>query len=88
MTILPVNIWYNGQIKTAEEFKLRVVGDDLETSATFYYELIDTAEPVQYVIAYGNVMITGTAYATWKLDANTNAYAYTWAAAELNLTLD
>lgn len=88
MTILPLNIWYNGQIKTAEEFKLRIVGDDLETQATFFYELIETDEPVQYVVAYGNVSITGTDYTTWKSQTDTNAYAYTWVAAQLNLTID
>ena len=88
MTIVPVNIWYNGQVKTAEEFRLRVVGDDLSAQATFYYELVETDEVSPYVIASGNLYINDTAYTAWKADTDTNAYAYSWAATQLNLTLD
>lgn len=88
MTIVPVSIWYNGQVKTAEDFKLRVVGDDLSTQATFYYELLETEEPNPYVVAAGNLYMDPTAYALWKAESDTNTYAYTWAATQLNLTLD
>jgi hypothetical protein len=88
MTITPVNIWYNGLVKTAEEIKLRVVADDLESQATFYYELVETDEASPYIVVSGNLHISGSAYTTWKADTNINLYAYTWAAGQLNLTLN
>lgn len=38
-TIQPVTSWQNGQEKQATIFDLRIVGDNLSTSATFYYSL-------------------------------------------------
>lgn len=87
-TIEALNVWVKGQIKTAELFRLRTTNDNLSTTADFYYELLETdgvADP--YVIAEGNVSITGTDYTTWKADTNTNEYAYTWVASQLNLVL-
>ena len=39
MKIQPVQSWQNGQQKEATEFELRIVSDNLSTSATFYYSL-------------------------------------------------
>jgi len=89
MTITPVNIWYNGLVKTAEQFRVRVVSDDLETQASFYYELLEADESSPpYTVVSGNLYMGGTEYTDWKADENTNLYAYTWAAGKLNLTLD
>jgi len=41
-TIQPVTSWQNGQEKQATIFDLRIVGDNLSTSATFYYSLSST----------------------------------------------
>lgn len=38
-TIQPVTSWQNGQEKQATIFDLRIVNDNLSTSATFYYSL-------------------------------------------------
>jgi hypothetical protein len=43
MKIQPVQSWQNGQQKEATEFELRIVSDNLSTSAVFYYSL-STAE--------------------------------------------
>lgn len=87
-TIQTVNVWNNGQIKTAELFRLRSTNDDLETASDFYYELLEAdGTPEPYVIASGSLSISGTAYTTWKADVDPNEYAYTWAADQLNLTI-
>jgi len=39
MKIQPVQSWQNGQAKEATEFDLRIINDNLSTSATFYYSL-------------------------------------------------
>lgn len=90
-TIETINVWTNGEIKTAELFRLRVTNDDLDTAADFYYELLEEdnlVEPfVPYPIAQGNLSISGSSYTTWKADTNSNEYAYTWAANQLNLVI-
>jgi hypothetical protein len=90
-TIVPINVWIKGEIKTAELFRLRSTGDDLATRAEFYYELLEEdglAEPyIPYMVADGNISISGTDYTTWKANADTNEYAYTWAANQLNLVI-
>ena len=39
MQIKPISSWQNGQEKLGTEFNLRLIGDNLETSATFYYSI-------------------------------------------------
>lgn len=87
-TIEAITVWIKGQTKTAELFRLKSTGDDLTARAEFYYELLDTVvdmDPI--VIADGTLSITGTDYTTWKASANSNDYAYTWAANQLNLSI-
>lgn len=90
-TIETINVWIKGEIKTAELFKLRVTNDDLSSAADFYYELLEQdglVEPyIPYMVAEGNISISGSAYTTWKANADTNEYAYTWAANQLNLVI-
>lgn len=82
--IKTVNIWKDSVSKTAELFSLRVVGDDLATSATFYYELKETDGEV---LATGNLVMVGTDYSDWNATTDANTEAYNWAAAQLNLTI-
>jgi len=90
-TIETINVWTKGTIKTAELFSLRVTNDDLATAADFYYELLEESNLVEpyipYPVAEGNISISGSAYTTWKANADTNEYAYTWAAGQLNLVI-
>ena len=90
-TIQTLNVWTKGTIKTAELFRLKVTNDDLESAADFFYELLEEdglVEPyIPYTVAEGNLSISGAAYTTWKADADTNEYAYTWAAVQLNLVI-
>ena len=84
-----LNVWTAGVIKTANRFKLKSTYDNLESEANFHYELLEEPTPGSLqVVANGNLSIDSTAYTTWKADADTNEYAYTWAADQLNLVID
>jgi hypothetical protein len=94
--IQPVQIWVSGEVKTAEVFTLRSINDDLETSATFYYELkeADSVDPdgnpvSGSVLANGNQNMSGQDYTDWgnQSGTNINQWAYNWAATQLNLTI-
>ena len=82
--IQPVSIWYNGQIKQATQFDLTSVGDNLSTTANFYFWLADQNE---MKLTDGNINMTGIDYETYSSSPDSNAYAYQWAATQLNLTL-
>jgi len=82
--IQPVSIWYNGQMVQATLFNLVSISDNLSTSATFYYALLN-AEEVR--LADGNLTMTGFDYEAYSTSPDSNSYAYNWAAGKLNLTL-
>ena len=98
--IQPVTLWVNGESKTAEVFNLRSIGDDLETSAQFYYELKGADVVTQdndgndvttsgQVFANGNLGMSGQTYQDWgnQSGVDINTWAYNWAAGELNLVI-
>jgi hypothetical protein len=98
--IQPVSVWKDGQVKTAEQFSLRSIGDDLETSAQFYYELKEADVTTQdsegndvvtagSVVAVGNLSMAGQSYSDWgsQSGVDINAWAYDWAAEQLSLTI-
>lgn len=91
-TIQSVNVWNNGQMKSATGFNMNSIFDNLEDSATFYYELLvvnvdkegnETTEQV----AQGNLSMTGETYSEWNETADANEFAYTWGASQLGLTI-
>ncbi len=98
--IQPVSVWKDGQVKTAEQFSLRSIGDDLESSAQFYYELKEADVTTQdsegndvvtsgSVVAVGNLGMSGQDYTDWgsQSGVDINAWAYDWAASQLSLTI-
>lgn len=98
--IQPVSVWKDGQVKTAEQFNLRSIGDDLQSSAQFYYELKEADVTTQdaegndvitygSVVANGNLSMAGQDYSDWgaQAGADINAWAYTWAADKLNVVI-
>jgi hypothetical protein len=88
MKIQPVSSWKNGQEKLATEFIMYSNWDNLSDSASFSYSLsenIDSIEPM--TIASGQIDINGQDYKDWNSAIDVNAWAYTWAAAKLNLVL-
>lgn len=98
--IQPVSVWKDGHVWTADQLRVRSIGDDLATTAQFYYELIEEIVTTQdgegndvttggSVVAVGNLTISGQDYDDWgnQSGVDINAWAYQWAATQLNLTI-
>jgi len=82
--IQPIQIWVNGSSQTATVFNLIIINDNLLNSATFYWQLLDSAE---IKLADGNLTIVEPQYDQWGTSSDVNQAAYEWAATQLNLTL-
>jgi hypothetical protein len=82
--IQAVSIWYNGIMVMATLFNMVSINDNLTNSVTFYYTLL-TTDKIQ--VAEGNLTMTGADYITYSSSPDSNDYAYTWGAAQLNITL-
>jgi hypothetical protein len=82
--IQPLTLWVNGQQKTATQFSLIIINDNLLNSATFYWQLLD-AESVK--LQDGNLTMDAADYAVWSSAQDINLAAYQWAASKLNITL-
>jgi hypothetical protein len=87
--ITPVQIWKNGQLQQADNLNMYIVHDNLLSSATFYYQLIDSSPSGSgsFPLSDGNLTINGQDYIDWGEEEDINDAAYVWAAGELNLTL-
>jgi hypothetical protein len=82
--IQPISLWVNGQQQTATVFNLIIINDNLLNSATFYWQLLDSAESQ---LADGNLTIKEPQYDQWGTSSDVNQWAYEWAATQLNITL-
>lgn len=82
--IQPVSIWYNGSMVAATVYNMISISDNLSTSATFYYQLFSAS---QLQLADGNLTMDGFDYEAYSTSPDSNAYAYSWGASKLNLTL-
>jgi hypothetical protein len=91
-TIQPVNTWINGSVQTATKFGMDSIFDNLEDSATFYYQLFYStldaeSNEVLTQVAQGNLTISGADYENWNDSPNVNDAAYQWGATQLGLTI-
>ena len=82
--ISSVSIWKDGETKSATQFLLRVIADDLYSQAIFYYELRTASDEIA---AAGNLTLSGTDYTDWNTNSDSTSRAFIWAADQLNLTL-
>jgi hypothetical protein len=82
--IVPFTLWVNGQQQTATVFSLIIINDNLLNSATFYWQLLDSAESK---LADGNLTMGEPQYDQWGTSTDVNQWAYEWAASQLNITL-
>jgi hypothetical protein len=82
--IQPLDIWSDGDTKTATCLRLYISYDDLATRAAFQYALCDIDGAIIYE---GQVIIEGQTYLDWGSSGDSNTEAYTIAATQLNLTL-
>jgi len=88
-SIQPVQVWKNGQEKSANKFSLILINDDLATNANFYYQLIASSvdgegNESSEMVADGNCGMNGEDYQNWD-DSNDGAYNYV--AGKLNLVI-
>ncbi len=87
-SIQSVQVWKNGQEKSANKFSLILINDDLATNANFYYQLIssvvDGENESSEMVADGNCAMSGQDYQDWD-DSNDGAYNYV--AGKLNLVI-
>ena len=90
-SIQPIQIWKNGESQEATILNAYIINDNLATSCSFYYQLCSSGEPTEetpllmgQTLADGNITMSGENYLSWSGDNND---AYSYIAAELNLTL-
>jgi hypothetical protein len=98
-TIEPISSWQNGEEKQATVFVLTSNYDNLSTAANFQYqlnEIIPTPDPAPpapptYLmynqLVSGSLNISGQDYLDWDAATDANEWIYTWAAAQLKLTI-
>jgi hypothetical protein len=82
-----VTIWKNGESQEANLLNAYIINDNLATSCSFYYQLCSSGEQPDSIgqsLAEGNVTMDGENYSLWNGDNND---AFSYIAAELNLTL-
>ena len=82
-----IQIWKNGESQEATILNAYIINDNLATSCSFYYQLCSSGEQPNSIgqsLAEGNVTMDGENYLLWNGDNND---AYSYIAAELNLTL-
>lgn len=82
--IQPLDIWSDGDTKTAVALSLYISYDDLSTQAALVYKLHDN---IGAIIYEGQILFTGQQYLDWGNSGDSNAEAYTLAASHLNITL-
>jgi hypothetical protein len=82
--INPISMWVNGKNVNADFITLYSVNDNLQTSATFYYQL---SSADNQNLASGNLTMSGEDYIAWGNGGGINLAAFEWAALQLNITL-
>ena len=82
--IQPVSIWYNGKMESATIINLTSTNDNLVDIAIFFYQLYVNPN---FEVTNGSITMTGIDYATYCSSADSNAYAYEWAATQLGLEI-
>ena len=89
--IEPVTAWKNGEQLEASLLNAIIVNDNLESSCTFYYQLLTGGDGTEAMpislgqsVAEGNISLSGEDYLAWN---GSNDYAFEYIAEKLNLTL-
>jgi hypothetical protein len=87
--IEPVQIWTNGQVKTAEFLNAKGIDVTLGVSAGFYWNLLTKVtdsegnESAGESIAQGNLTMDGQDYQEWNQDE----FAWEWIAEQINVVI-
>jgi hypothetical protein len=88
--IQPLQIWKNGEVKTASILDAQIINDNLESNCTFYWMLKEADSVVDeqtisgQILADGNVSLSGEDYDNWD---GSNDYAFSYIATQINVVL-
>lgn len=82
--IQPITIWNAGTTEVATQFDLVTVFDNLESSATTYYQLL-TKDNEQ--LSCGNQTIDGKDYQDWNNETDANGWLLNWSTTQLDITV-
>lgn len=93
--IQPINVWVNGESKSAEYFQVTCINDNYENSATNYWQMFTMSVDAKGVesmgeqVAQGNLTISGQDYIDWgdQPAMAINEWIYDWVADKLNLVI-
>jgi hypothetical protein len=77
--ITPIQIWNNGELKTATKIDIRSIDNNLDSARFTYVLFSDNSEEV----ATGEKVMSGDDY----INYSSNDYAYSWIASKINITL-
>jgi hypothetical protein len=88
--IQPIQIWKNGEVKTASILDAQIINDNLESNCTFYWQLKEADSVVDeqtisgQTLADGNASLSGEDYDNWD---GSNDYAFSYIAQQINVVL-
>jgi hypothetical protein len=88
--IQPIQIWKNGEVKTASILDAQIINDNLESNCTFYWQLKEADSVVDeqtisgQTLADGNASLSGEDYDNWD---GSNDYAFSYIATQINVVL-
>jgi hypothetical protein len=88
--IQPIQIWKNGEVKTASILDAQIINDNLESNCTFYWQLKEADSVVDeqtisgQTLADGNVSLSGEDYDNWD---GSNDYDFSYIATQINVVL-
>ena len=88
--IQPIQIWKNGEVKTASILDAQIINDNLESNCTFYWMLKEADSVVDeqtisgQTLADGYASLSGEDYDNWD---GSNDYAFSYIATQINVVL-
>jgi hypothetical protein len=88
--IQPLQIWKNGEVKTASLLDAQIISDNLQSACVFYWMLkeadivVDDQVGSGLILADGNVNLLGEDYDNWD---GSNDFAFEYIAQQLNVVL-
>jgi hypothetical protein len=88
--IQPIEVWTEKGVKTAKYLSGDIIRDNMNSFATFYWQLFDekldeegNPQPNESIRG-GNVSMTPEEYEAWD---NSNDYAFSYIASQINVTI-
>lgn len=86
-TITAQPIWIDGVLKQATVLYSQVNFDNLKDNAEFIFTLYEQVDVNIVPLVNGKINMGGIDYSTYNNSSDANAYAWTWVATTLNITI-